>query len=416
MRIWRGPATVTGEPTATEPLPARTPGGDPRRRKPAGRSLRRRSGSQETCLEGCARTFVGKGERRSQDPREPRPEEVGARSSAGPSDARRSGRDEEGVSVRVRADAAARSARFRRAAAVVLVLALAMASVLATGGCLLGRSRVTVVDDAGREVTLERVPERIVSMAPSNTEILFALGVGEKVVGVTSFCNYPPEVAGVEKVGDAFAPDYEKIVSLKPDLVLAVGTAESQLVKGLEGYGMKVLVLQAQTVDQVLEDIELVGKVTGTEKQARELAEDIRSRVEAVRSKTAQIGPEGRARVFWCLDSQLWTVGPGSFVNDLIAVAGGVNVAAGLGQPYGQFSMESLLEADPDVIVIPVLEPSVPADLARLDGWSRLEAVRQGRVFTIDPDLVSRPGPRIAEAIESLAALLYPDLFGAGGN
>lgn len=297
------------------------------------------------------------------------------------------------------------------ALAAALVLAVLVA-VLAAGGCSRGPRPISVLDDAGREVSLERPPERIVSMAPANTEILFALGLGDKVVGVTSLCNYPPEVAGIEKVGDSFSPDYEKIVALNPDLVLAVGTADSQLVKGLEGYGLKVFVLQAESVADVADDIELVGKVTGAEDRARKVAGDLRARVDAVRKKLEPVADDAKPTVFWVLDGDLWTVGPGSFVDDLITQAGGRSIAGTIGLPYGQLSLETVLEADPDVIIIPVLDPSVPAALEAKVGWDTLTAVRNGRVYQVDPDAVSRPGPRIAEGLEEVAALLYPDVFG----
>lgn len=305
----------------------------------------------------------------------------------------------------------ARRAAIRASIVALMVLVVALAAF--SGGCVFGRrGPVSAVDDAGREIRLERLPAKIVSMAPSNTEILFAIGLGDRVVGVTNYDNYPPEVSGITKVGDAWTPDYEKIVSLAPELVLAVGTPDSQLVKGLEGYGLKVFILQAATIDQVASDIELVGKITGAEKQARKVAQETRARVQAVRAKVPAVGDAARPRVFWALDAELWTVGPGSFVDDLIVSAGGRNVGASLGLPYGKFSEESLLEADPDVIIIPVLDPAVPDALSRLAGWNSLKAVREGRVYQIDPDIVSRPGPRIAEALEQVARLLYSDLFG----
>ncbi len=301
-------------------------------------------------------------------------------------------------------------------AACALVATLLLTAAPLAGGCVFGPKKVTATDDAGRVITLERAPRKIVSMAPSNTEILFALGLGSRVVGVTNFCNYPPEAASVAKVGDSYSPDYEKIVSLEPDLVLAVGTADSQVVKGLEGYGLKVFVLQTRTVSQVADDIELVGKICRAEKAAKDLADELRDRIRAVAGLKAGLPATELPTVFWCLDSELWTVGPKSFVADVIAMAGGRNVGADLGTDYGQFSMESLLEVDPDVIIIPVLGASVPANLAKLAGWGTLTAVKEGRVYQVHPDVVSRPGPRIAEAVEEVAALLHPGVSGGGSK
>ncbi len=303
----------------------------------------------------------------------------------------------------------------KRALTGVLLLGLIiLAAVPAAGGCV--PKRITATDDAGRQITLDHAPVKIVSMAPSNTEILYALGLGDRVVGVTTFCNYPAETAGVAKVGDSWSPDYEKIVSLEPDVVFAVGTAESELVKGLEGYGLKVVVLQAATVSQVADDVRLVAKVCGVEEAGETLASELESRIEAVSRRVTAVPVEQHPTVFWCLDSDLWTVGPNSFISDVITMAGGRNIAADLGMDYGQFSMESLLQADPDVIIVPVLDQSVPAKLAQIAGWSTLSAVKNGRVYQIDPDVVSRPGPRIAEAVEQVAALVNPETFGDSGR
>ncbi len=299
----------------------------------------------------------------------------------------------------------------RRLCALVVALGLA-AGPFGLAGCQEADKGISVVDNAGREIKLDRAPRKVVSMAPSNTEILYALGLGDRVVGVTTYCNYPPEAANVAKVGDAYSPDYEKIVSLEPDLVLAVGTADSQIVKGLESYGLKVFVLQAATVDAVPGTIELVGQVMGVRAKGKEVADALRERIAAVKRRIPEAQAD-RPSVFWVLDSDLWTVGPSSFVGDLISAAGGVNIAADkLGTEYGQLSLEYILETDPEVIVIPVLDPSVPAALEKLVGWDTLTAVKNGRVYQIDPDVVSRPGPRIAEALEEVAGLFYPDVFG----
>lgn len=287
------------------------------------------------------------------------------------------------------------------------------------GGCgLFGGSGgpVSAVDAGGREIKLDQPPDRIISLAPSNTEILFALGLGDRVVGVTSYCNYPAETAAVEKIGDYWSPNYEAIVALEPDIIFAVGTPDSQQVVDLEGYGLSVFLLQAATVEQVAGDIRLIGAVTGATEAAEALAADVSERITSITATLAPVADAERPSVFWVLDSGLWTVGPGSFVHDVITLAGGRNVAADLGQAYAQYSMESLLAADPDVIIVPLLDATLGDALAALEGWDSLRAVQEGRVYQVDPDIVSRPGPRIAEAIETVAGLLYPDLFPAAGN
>ncbi len=268
----------------------------------------------------------------------------------------------------------------------------------------------TITDGAGRQVTLSGMPQRLISMAPANTEILFALGLGARVLGVTTWCNYPPEVQAIERVGDAWAANYERILALRPDLVLAAGTAESEIVIRLEALGIPVLVVNAPTAAGVVEQLLMVGSATHAVERANEVAKDMRERMEEIRARVAT-PTHDRPTVFWVLDDQLWTVGPGSFVHDLIDQAGGRNVAEEVGVPYAQYSLEALLQADPDVIIVATLAPGSVAGLSALPGWAELTAVKTGRVHPVDGDLVSRPGPRIVEGLELLARLLHPKQF-----
>lgn len=304
---------------------------------------------------------------------------------------------------------------------VALVVALLTAlTTLSVSGCFLSKEvradrqagfPMTIKDGAGREVKLQKRPQRMVSMAPSNTEILFALGLGDKVVGVTTFDNYPPEATKKEKVGDSFNPNYEKIVGLKPDLVLAVGTAQSEIVKKLDGLKVPTFVLQASNLSAVYDEIALIGKVTGTAAKAQEVVAGMQAKEKAVLSKVAAVPADKRPKVFWMIDDQLWTVGPGSFINDILVKLGAQNVAAKTGQAYSQFNMESLLKEDPGVIIAGADIPGLLDKVKKLNGWSKLSAVKNNKVYTVNPDLVSRPGPRIIDGLEAAAKVLYPDLF-----
>lgn len=295
--------------------------------------------------------------------------------------------------------------------AVALVVSLASLISLAAGCSLFGPKTTVVNDDAGRKVQLTGQPERIISMAPSNAEILFALGLGDRVVGVSDYDNYPAEAATKEKVGDAYNPNYEKMAALKPDLILAVGTAQSEIVKKLEAYKLNVMVLNATKVRDVLADIDLVGKITGTSAKAAEITAAMDQKLNAVAAKVATVPADQRPTVFWALDPSLYTVGPGSFVDDLINLAGGRNLAADAKQDYPQYSQEALIAEDPDVIIIPLLDESMKAQFAAIKGWDTLKAVKDNRVYYIDPDIVSRPGPRIAAGVEEVAKMLHPDQF-----
>lgn len=297
------------------------------------------------------------------------------------------------------------SIRNRRITALFLVVMLA--AVLCGSALLAGcrKSPKTFTDGVGRAISLEETPKRIVSLSPALTETVFALGLGDRLVGVSNFCNRPEEAQDKEKVGDAFNLNTEKLVSLKPDLVLIAGTrdAETQLEKDMARLGIPAYVSGPSTVAEVLADIELLSKVLGVEKRGAELAGALQEDLDAVRSAIPQgeMGP----RVFITFDTELWTCGAGSFVNDVLTVAGGENIAGDVEQQYLQISMEDVLEKDPDIVLIAIPEDQA-ASLTSRPGWSSLRAVREGNVFYPDPDLVSRPGPAVVEAIKEVASWL----------
>jgi len=271
---------------------------------------------------------------------------------------------------------------------------------------------MTITDMAGREVTIEAEPQAIVSLAPANTEILYALGLGDKVVGVTEFCNYPPEAAEKPKIGGFSDVNTEKVVELAPDLVLATSLHLSEVVPALEKLGLTVVVIDPPDVPAVLEGIELVGKITGREEEAEALTAKMQERIEAVAE--AVKGRE-KPRVFWELSSDLWTAGPGSFINDLIERAGGENIAAEAESPWVQLSSEAIVAADPEVIFLADHPFGETAEtVAARPGWDEISAVVNKRIVELseaDIDIVSRPGPRVVDALELIARTLHPDAF-----
>ena len=269
---------------------------------------------------------------------------------------------------------------------------------------------MTVTDPAGRQVTIKAEPKAIVSLAPSITEILYALGLGDKVVGVTEFCNYPPEAQAKPKVGGFADVNIEKLLSLNPDLVLVSSIHIAQVLPELEKLGLTVVVVDAHDLPQVLESIALVGKIAGKEKEAESLVAEMQKRMDAVAKAV-----EGRKKpkVFWELSSDLWSVGPGSFVHDLIVRAGGENIATG--HPYPQLTSEAVISADPDVIILADHPYGESAEtVAKRPGWDKIKAVKEGRIVELTPeqvDITSRPGPRIVDALELIAKVLHPDAF-----
>lgn len=270
---------------------------------------------------------------------------------------------------------------------------------------------LTITDDEGRQVTIPAEPKRVLSYAPSNTEILYALGQEDRIVGVDKFSDYPPRVKEKPSVGGLTDPNYEKIAELKPDLVLTI-TVGDQVRGELERLGLPVVVIQPRSLEETLKSIQLVGLVVNAQAEAGELVRTLRVRIEAVSNRVKDVPEESRPRVFYEVwNDPLMTAGPGSFIDDLIRVAGGRNVAHDADQAWPQFSLEMLVERDPQVILTTF--QSTLADVAEgsRTGWADLEAVREGRVYLVDENLVSRPGPRIVDALEEFAELLHPNLF-----
>lgn len=269
---------------------------------------------------------------------------------------------------------------------------------------------VAVVDGVGSSVTLETEPQRIVSLAPGHTETLYALGLGDRVVGVTAYCNYPPEAAEKPKVGDFSGVSLESVVGLDADLVLASTLQMGDVVPALQEHGIVVVVATPATVMEVLETIDLIGQLTGRQEAAQALTADMQGRIDAVQQAVQGAPPP---RVFWELGAELYTVGPGSFVDDLITMAGGENVAADSDSPWPQLSVEAIVLKDPEVIVLADHNYGETAEMLKeRPGWAEIDAVRKGRVIEItDDDIVSRPGPRIVDGLEFLAQALHPDRF-----
>jgi iron complex transport system substrate-binding protein len=268
---------------------------------------------------------------------------------------------------------------------------------------------LTVVDGAGRRVTLTRAPARIVSIAPSATEILYALGLGEQVVAVDQHSNFPPAAAAKATLGPYTRPDLEAIVAAAPELILATGAHLKTVAPALEERRLTVLTLDPKALPEVLDGIRLVGEVTDRREAASRLVENLRERGDAV---TARVAGRARPRVYVELSPKLHSAGPGSFLDDLLGRAGGENVAAGATAPWPQLSQEALLLSDPQVILLVYGGAGeTPETVRSRPGWAGVSAVQTGRVVVVDPDLASRAGPRVAEALETLARALHPDAF-----
>lgn len=275
---------------------------------------------------------------------------------------------------------------------------------------------IQLTDGLDRSVSLEAPAQRIVSLAPSATEILFAVGAGDQVVGRDSFSNYPESVADLQDVGGSMG-DYsiETIASLEPDLVIATEINTPEQVKALEDLGITVYYLKNPVqLDGLYPMLETVGTLTGHEKDAAELVESLKTRVQAV--VDAVSNAESQPLVFYELDgsdpAKPWTAGAGTFLDQIITLAGGKNVGASMSDAWAQFSLEELLIQNPDYILLGDAAYGVtPEMVAERAGWQTLTAVQNNQVVPFNDDLVSRPGPRLVDGLEQLAKLLHPELF-----
>ena len=266
------------------------------------------------------------------------------------------------------------------------------------------------IDDLNRQVVLSRVPQRIISLAPSITETLFAIGLGERVDGVTQFCDYPPEAQAKPKVGYTH-PNLEAMVALQPDLVLAPREfLRADMLGKLEQLQIPTYVLDAQTIESILSHIQTLGRILGASAAADDVVGQMRRRIEDIKVRTTSLS---RPRVPVCPKTSHCTVGPGSFIHEAIELAGGSNVAARARTAYPRLSMEAVLKEDPELILFPAgrAEGITRGEELRWQRWSTLSAVKLKRLYLIPNDLLNRPGPRIVQGLEALARIFHPEAF-----
>jgi iron complex transport system substrate-binding protein len=272
---------------------------------------------------------------------------------------------------------------------------------------------VEVEDYLNKKITINTPPETIISLVPAHTEILFALGLGENLIGVTDYCDYPPEALDIEKIGGFSDPSLEKIISLNPDLVIGnilnFGTLEA-----LNQAGIPALAFEPHSFAQIFADIKTIGAVTGKSKEAEELSAAIKKDYEEIKAKIATIPVEERPSVFFEIwHDPLTTVGPDTFLYEILEIAAGKVVSSPGGDRYPLFSLEKLIEEDPDFYFATAGSMSDFTDLQKRPGWEVLSAVKNNKVHIIsDENIIYRGGPRIIEGLKEITGVLYPDLFG----
>jgi iron complex transport system substrate-binding protein len=273
-------------------------------------------------------------------------------------------------------------------------------------------SPIRLTDGLGRKVELAGPAQKIVSLTPATTEILFAIGAGAHVVGRDMFSDFPPEAMDAADIGGSWGEyNTEAIVNLNPDLVLAGGINPPELVASLENLGMTVYFLgNPNTLEELYANIEILGSMTGNENSASDLVASLDERAKAVDMALADVTE--KPMVYYELDSTPYTAGPGTFVDLLIDRAGGTNFGASMDSAWAQISLEQLVLADPSIIVLgDSAYGETPETVAARPGWSVLTAVQNQQIFAFDDNLVSRPGPRLVDGLEALARLIHPEAF-----
>ncbi|SEN00409.1 iron complex transport system substrate-binding protein [Paenisporosarcina quisquiliarum] len=270
----------------------------------------------------------------------------------------------------------------------------------------------TVTDDAGNEVAFEEVPETIVSLQPSNTEILFALGVGDKIVGATEYDTYPAEALEIERVSDSVAFNAERITELNPDIVIAYTIGQEEALQLLEEAGLKVFVIESATsFEDVYGDIKQLATVMGVEEKGQEIITSIQTTIQEVQEKVETAAVLKKVYYEISPSPDIYTTGSKTFQQEILAAASVDNVFSDQ-EGWISVSEEDVIAKNPEIILTTsnYIEDAT-GEIKSRAGWDKIPAVQNDSVFLVDGDVISRPGPRIGEAVELVAKTVYPELF-----
>lgn len=266
---------------------------------------------------------------------------------------------------------------------------------------------LTVKDASGKEVTFTKAPQRIVSLSPSETEVLFALGLDDKVVGVTEYCDYPAQAKTKPKMGN-LQGNPEAIIAANPDIVLAGLSLNKKSAEKLSELKMTVFSVEPKTLDQVIERILVYGQITDTQEQAEKVVAQIKAEKQKVVDAVKHLKPEQKKKVYIEF-SPGWTVGKGEYMDELITIAGGINVASDL-QGWKKISEENIIASNPDVILFAKGVPDLEKTIRGRGGWDKITAIKDNRIVGLDDNLISRPGPRVTQGLLQIAKGIYPEL------
>ncbi|MBU2440189.1 ABC transporter substrate-binding protein [bacterium] len=295
----------------------------------------------------------------------------------------------------------------------IAFLLLILSSLLSFSFAEASNYPLTIIDDTGSVVTIPEEPQRIISTAPSNTEILFSLGLENKIVGVTNYCNYPEKANNVEKIGEMTPLNLEKIASLKPDLILGYGLYQLGEIAPLKEAGYNIIIIEPMTINETLKSIRMVATICGITEKGNSLVESLTQRINKIKTKTSNIDISKRPKIFiGGIYETIWTPGEGTLFNELITLAGGRNIAASL-PGWAKISPEFVAKEEPEIIIIPigamgqVDESNIKENISKHAGWSNIPAIKSGKIFVVNEDLFYRAGPRLIDGLEKLYEIFY---------
>ena len=273
---------------------------------------------------------------------------------------------------------------------------------------------LTITDSAERKVTIARQPQTFVSLSPSVTEILFTLGLGNQIVAVDQFSDYPPEAKNILNIGGSGGTfNFEKIVEQQTDVVFGAGPTSPESIRKLEELKQTVVIIGSHksTIENIMDDIRLTGQIAAVPERARQVTDAMQQKLDRLKQKVA--GAMTRPKVYWEIDATSTTkpfsVGPGNFVNDLITLAGGENIFANALSPFPQVSVEQIVAANPDVIVL--VSHVTPGSIKVRAGWDTINAVKNSHIYVVDENLTSRTGPRVVDGLEAAMKVIHPELL-----
>ncbi|MBE3127177.1 MAG: cobalamin-binding protein [Candidatus Atribacteria bacterium] len=296
---------------------------------------------------------------------------------------------------------------------ILIFLFLILNLFLLMGSSMTVNYPLTIIDDTGTAVTIPQEPQRIISTAPSNTEILFALGLGEKVVGITNYCNFPEETKNIEKIGEMTPLNLEKIISLNPDLILAYPGLQLKEILRLRELGLSVIGLDPLTLKDTFKSVEMIAQVCGISENGSLLVDKLTQRVNIIKSKVRNIPISARPKIFVGGDLEtIFTPGAGTLFNELITFAGGQNIAADLSF-WKKVSPEFVAQAEPDIFIVPIgvmnqgEESKIKSDISQHPGWSNIPAIKNQKIFIVNEDLFYRAVPRLVDGLELLYGIFY---------